>query len=232
LPELPGYSGCMSSSPELTWQPSLLATAGSMHVDRSFSGLRRVDLDDQSWVDHVPDWVSGADLLFEQILTGRPWQQRSRHMYDRRVLEPRLTAPWSLDSAEPLEPPILEEIRLVLSDRYGRAFDSVGFNLYRDGRDSVAWHADRIAKEIDDPIVALISLGDPRKFLLRPKGGGKSRVFVPGRGDLLITGGKTQRTWQHSVPKVATVGPRISLAYRHGMDTNVYRGKRVERSRG
>src|SRR5439155_2555181 len=107
LPELPGYSGCMSSSPELTWQPSLLATAGSMHVDRSFSGLRRVDLDDQSWVDHVPEWVSGADLLFEQILTGRRWQQRSRHMYDRRLLEPRLTAPWSLESGEPLEPPIL-----------------------------------------------------------------------------------------------------------------------------
>jgi len=218
----------MSSSPELTWQPSLLATAGSMHVDRSFSGLRRVDLDDQSWVDHVPEWVSGAELLFEQILIGRPWQQRSRHMHDRRLLEPRLTAPWSLESGEPLEPPNLEEIRLVLSDRYGRTFDSVGFNLYRDGRDSVAWHADRIAREIEDPIVALISLGAPRTFLLRPKGGGKSSAFVPGRGALLVTGGKTQRTWEHSVPKVAAAGPRISLAYRHGMDGRLYPGKRIQ----
>jgi alkylated DNA repair dioxygenase AlkB len=218
----------MSSSPDLSWQPSLLAVGETVDVDRSFSRLQRIELDPESWVDHAPEWVSGSDRLFDQILTGRGWQQRSRHMYDRRVLEPRLTAPWSLGSGEPLEPPILEEIRRVLSDRYGREFDSVGFNLYRDGRDSVAWHADRIAKEIEDPIVALVSLGEPRKFLLRPKGGGKSRVFMLGRGDLLVTGGKTQRTWEHSVPKVALAGPRISLAYRHGMDPSVYAGKKVE----
>jgi alkylated DNA repair dioxygenase AlkB len=218
----------MPSSPDLVWQPSLLDVGEPVDVDRSFSWLRRVYLDPESWVDHAPEWVSGSDRLFEEILTGRAWQQRSRHMYDRRVLEPRLTAPWSLQSGESLEPPILEEIRLVLSDRYEREFDSVGFNLYRDGRDSVAWHADRIAKEIEDPIVALVSLGEPRKFLLRPKGGGKSRAFLLGRGDLLVTGGKTQRTWEHSVPKVAVAGPRISLAYRHAMDPAAYEGKRVE----
>jgi alkylated DNA repair dioxygenase AlkB len=173
--------------------------------------------------------VSGADRLFEQILSGRDWQQRSRYMYDQRVLEPRLTAPWTLESGQPLEPPILEDIRLLLSSRYGRTFDSVGFNLYRDGRDSVAWHGDRIAKEIVDPIVALIALGEPRKFLLRPKGGGGSRAFLLGRGDLLVTGGTTQRTWEHSVPKVPVAGPRISLAYRHGMDPSVYARKRTER---
>ena len=151
-----------------------------------------------------------------EILRGRDWQQRSRQMYDQAVVEPRLTAPWSLESGRPLEPSILERIRLVLSDRYGRLFDSVGFNLYRDGRDSVAWHGDRIDKEIEDPIVSLVSLGEPRKFLLRSKGGGASRTFMLGRGDLLVTGGKTQRTWEHSVPKVSRAGPRISLAYRHG----------------
>ena len=77
-------------------------------------------------------------------------------------------------------------------------------------------------------IVALVSLGCPRKFLLRPKGGGRSRAFELGRGDLLVTGGRTQRLWQHSVPKVATpVGPRISLAFRHGMAANVYDGPLV-----
>ena len=216
----------MASSPDLAWQPSLLA-AGEVSADRSFAPLRRIDLDGECWVDHAPQWISGADRLFEQVLTGRKWQQRSRRMFDRRVLEPRLTAPWTLESGEPLEPPILEEIRLLLSGRYGREFDSVGFNLYRDGRDSVAWHADRIAKEIEDPIVALIALGEPRKFLLRPKGGGKSRVFVFGRGDLLVTGGKTQRTWEHSIPKVRAAGPRISLAYRRGMDPGAYAGKRT-----
>jgi alkylated DNA repair dioxygenase AlkB len=149
-------------------------------------------------------------------------------MYDQRVLEPRLTAPWSLGSGEPLDPPILEEIRLALGRRYGREFDSVGFNLYRDGRDSVAWHGDRIDKAIADPVVALVSFGEPRKFLLRPKGGGPSRTFVLGAGDLLVTGGRTQWDWDHSVPKVAKAGPRISLAYRHGMDPAAYAHKRVE----
>ncbi|HYT81541.1 MAG TPA: alpha-ketoglutarate-dependent dioxygenase AlkB [Actinomycetota bacterium] len=217
----------MSSSRDLVWQPSLLSSGEAVDVDGSFARLRRIHLDPESWVDHVPEWVSGSDYLFEEILNGRSWQQRSRHMYDRRVLEPRPTAPWSLESGRPLEPPVLEMIRLVLSDRYTRQFDSVGFNLYRNGRDSVSWHADRIAREIEDPIVALVSLGEPRKFLLRPKGGGKSRPFLPGRGDLLVTGGKTQRTWEHSVPKVAAAGPRISLAYRHATDPAVYEGKRV-----
>jgi alkylated DNA repair dioxygenase AlkB len=216
------------TSPQLVWQPSLFAVDDTVEVDSAFRRLLRIDLDHESWVDHAPEWVSGSDRLFEEILVRRRWQQRSRHMYDKKVLEPRLTAPWSLASGEPLEPPILEEIRLLLGRRYGREFDSVGFNLYRDGRDSVAWHADRIAKEIDDPIVALVCLGEPRRFLLRPKGGGQSRAFFLGRGDLLVTGGKTQRTWEHSVPKVADAGPRISLAYRHAMDPAAYAGKTVE----
>lgn len=218
----------MAPSPDLVWQPSLLSFDEAIEVDRSFSGLERINLDEDSWVDHAPDWLSGADRLFGEILESRRWEQRSRRMYDKRVQEPRLTAPWSLDSGEPLEPPILEEIRVLLSERYGRLFDSVGFNLYRDGRDSVAWHADRISKEIEDPIVALVSIGEPRKFLLRPKGGGASRAFVLRGGDLLVTGGQTQRAWEHSVPKVARAGPRISLAYRHNMDAAAYAHKRVE----
>jgi alkylated DNA repair dioxygenase AlkB len=206
----------MATSPDLNWQPSLLATLGTVDVDRSFSGLERVDLDEEAWVDHAPGWVSGADLLFEELLSSRSWGQRSRQMYDRRLDEPRLTDSWRRESGQPLQPPILDEIRGLLSDRYERDFDSLGFNLYRDGRDSVAWHGDRIPKEIADPVVALVSLGEPRRFLLRPKGGGPSRAFHLGRGDLLVTGGTTQRTWEHSVPKVARAGPRISLGYRHG----------------
>jgi alkylated DNA repair dioxygenase AlkB len=218
----------MAPSPDLVWQPSLLSIDEAIEVDRSFLGLQRIQLDAESWVDHAPGWVSGADRLFGDILESRRWEQRSRRMYDKRVQEPRLTAPWSLDSGEPLEPPFLEEIRVLLSERYGRLFDSVGFNLYRDGRDSVAWHADRISKEIEDPIVALVSIGEPRKFLLRPKGGGASRAFVLRGGDLLVTGGQTQRSWEHSVPKVARAGPRISLAYRHNMDASAYAHKTVE----
>ncbi len=218
----------MSASPDLTWQPSLLAVGETVEIDRSFSGVRRVDLDADSWVDHGPEWVTGSDRLFEQVLNGRTWDQRSRRMYDQRVTEPRLTSWWNVGSGVPLEPAILEDIRVALGGRYGRVFDSVGFNLYRDGRDSVAWHGDRIPKEIEAPVVALVSLGESRRFLLRPKGGGRSHAFVLGRGDLLVTGGQTQRAWDHSVPKVAKAGPRISLAYRHGMGPTAYEHTRAE----
>jgi alkylated DNA repair dioxygenase AlkB len=90
-------------------------------------------------------------------------------------------------------------------------------NLYRGGSDSVAWHRDRIPPEIADPVVALVSLGEPRTFLLRPQGGGNSIAFRLGHGDLLVTGGQTQRRFEHSVPKSKSSGPRISLAFRHGV---------------
>jgi alkylated DNA repair dioxygenase AlkB len=212
----------MSTSPHLNWQPSLFQAAAGTDIDEGFSGLERIQLDPASWVDFDPEWVTGSDALFAELLEGRDWGQRSRPMYDRRVKEPRLTSLWRATSGEPLEPPILERMRAALSTRYGRALDSVGFNLYRDGRDSVAWHGDRISKEIPDPIVALVSLGEPRRFLLRPKEGGKSRAFQLGRGALLVTGGRTQREWEHSVPKVASAGPRMSLAFRHGLDRTVY----------
>jgi alkylated DNA repair dioxygenase AlkB len=187
--------------------------------DPGFGGLVRTWLDARSWIDFVPGWVRGADAVFHEVMKSRRWGQRTRLMYDQRVLEPRLTAPWNLHSGVPLEPEILDQVRLALSARYGVLFDSAGFNLYRDGQDSVAWHGDRIRKEIEEPIVALVSLGEPRKFLLRPKGGGKSQALHLGRGDLLVTGGQTQRAWEHSVPKVAQAGPRISVAYRYGMSS-------------
>ena len=209
---------------ELSWQRSLFGAA-EVGFDAAFSRLERIALSPTAWVDHQPGWITGEDVLFEQILAARSWGQRSRAMYDNRVIEPRLTAPWSLASGRPLEPAILETIRVALSARYRVAFDSVGFNLYRDGRDSVAWHGDRILPEIVDPIVALISVGERRRFLLRPRGGGASRPFLLGAGDLFVTGGTAQRTWDHCVPKVAHAGPRISLAYRHGLDPAAYAHK-------
>ncbi|MCA1711908.1 MAG: alpha-ketoglutarate-dependent dioxygenase AlkB, partial [Actinobacteria bacterium] len=98
-----------------------------------------------------------------------------------------------------------------------------GFNLYRDGRDSVAWHGDRIRTHITEPVVPLVSLGARRRFLLKPRsGGGKTVTFMLGDGDLLVTGGTTQRTWLHSVPKVAKADPRISIAFRHGLADIAY----------
>lgn len=200
----------------VSWQPSLLDWRAEVDVDAAFSGIERIQLDDRSWLDELPRWVTGADRLFDELVRGANWQQRSRRMYDRVVDEPRLTAYWHADGGVPLEPPSLERMRSLLSERYGTVFDSAGMNLYRDGRDSVAWHRDRIAREIQDPIVVLVSLGEPRKFLVRPHGGGSSRAFRLGGGDLLVTGGRFQRDWEHAVPKVAKAGPRISIAFRHG----------------
>jgi len=195
-----------------------------LDFDRSFGRLERARLDETAWVDLAPGWVSGSESLFQDLVDSLSWGQRTRFLYEQRRLEPRLTASWHAGSGRPLEPALLEEMRAALSDRYGVRFDSAGFNLYRDGRDSVAWHRDKIPARIHQPIVALVSLGEPRRFLLRPRGGGRSRPFPLGHGDLLVTGGDAQRTWEHSVPKVAHAGPRISIAFRHGMDARVYDG--------
>jgi alkylated DNA repair dioxygenase AlkB len=215
------------NSSSVAWQTSLLDSAETK-LDRSFSDLTRISLDGTSWVDHAPGWLAGSDELFAELLKGTDWRQRSRHMYDAKVAEPRLTASWRADAGTVLRPPILERMREALSDRYGVELDSVGLNLYRDGRDSVAWHRDRIAKEIAKPIVAIFSVGEPRRFLLRPcegEGRRRARTFLLGRGDLLVTGGECQRKWEHSVPKVAAAGPRISITFRHGMDPSAYARK-------
>jgi alkylated DNA repair dioxygenase AlkB len=109
-------------------------------------------------------------------------------------------------------------MRVALSERYEVEFTSVRANLYRDGRDSVAWHGDRVARDLPNAFVAIVSLGGRRRFLLRPKGGGRSVRFDPGPGDLLVMGGSCQRDWQHTVPKVAAAQPRISLTFRHAYE--------------
>ena len=203
-------------------QPTLFDQV-PLDLDRTFSRLERIHLDETAWVDVAPGWVSGSDALFQTLVDTLPWAQRTRFLYEQHRIEPRLTAGWNAALGAPLRPAILEEMRAALSRHYGVQFDSAGFNLYRNGQDSVAWHRDKIPQRIHQPIVALVSLGEPRRFLLRPRGGGPSRPFPLGHGDLLVTGGDTQRTWEHAVLKVSRAGPRISIAFRHGMEARVYR---------
>jgi alkylated DNA repair dioxygenase AlkB len=82
----------------------------------------------------------------------------------------------------------------------------------------VAWHGDRIARERPYSIVATVSLGGSRRFLIRPKGGGQSRAFELGGGDLVVMGGACQRLWEHTIPKVTVAQPRIALMFRHRYD--------------
>jgi alkylated DNA repair dioxygenase AlkB len=220
----------MPEAPRLVWQTSLFEESGAPRVDHDFRGLVRHQLDATAWVDHVPGWLEHADEMFAWLLEAAPWQETEQELYGRTIATPRLVARWPYLPGEVDLPPVLEDIRAALVEQYRRPFDSVSANLYRDGRDSVAWHGDRIAREIAEPLVAIVSIGEPRRFLLRPKpggrgvspkrtaGGGLATVrLVLGRGELLVTGGTTQRAWEHSVPKVASAGPRMSLTFRHGL---------------
>ena len=105
-------------------------------------------------------------------------------------------------------------MRVAISARYGEEFVRTTAALYRDGRDSVAFHGDTTAREMDRALVATVSLGEPRRFLMKPTVGGASIAFPAGRGDLIVMGGTAQRTWRHAIPKVAHAGSRIALMFR------------------
>jgi alkylated DNA repair dioxygenase AlkB len=182
------------------------------------ASVQRTELDRGAWIDVRPGWIAGADVLFERLVDSVPWRAERRHMYDRVVDVPRLLSFYG--EGEPLPDPALDEIKRELDEHYGpelgEAFASAGLCLYRDGRDSVAWHGDTTGRSsTQDTIVAIVSLGAPRSLLLRPRGGGKALRHDVGHGDLLVMGGSCQRTWEHSVPKTArATGPRISVQFR------------------
>ncbi|MGE0869205.1 MAG: alpha-ketoglutarate-dependent dioxygenase AlkB [Kofleriaceae bacterium] len=182
--------------------------------DAGFSALRRQVLAHGAWVDHQPGWVSGHDALFEQLERELGWTHERRKMYDRTVDVPRLLATVPVDRAGFV---LIEQMRRALSERYGEQFIRVTAALYRDGNDSVAWHGDTTARTLIEATVATVSLGEPRRFLLRPVEGGTTLTFSAGRGDLIVMGGTCQRTWRHAVPKTAhPAGPRIALMFRPG----------------
>jgi alkylated DNA repair dioxygenase AlkB len=186
--------------------------ARRVDFDASFAGLRRDELADGAWLDHAPGWVRGHDALFDELEATLEWRTEKRRMYDRTVLTPRLLAGVPTTA---VAGGAIEDMRRALSERYGEDFVRTTAALYRDGNDSVAWHGDTTARDMDTAIVATISLGQPRKFLLRPTAGGASIAYQLGRGDLVVMGGTCQRTWRHAIPKVAhAAGPRISVMFR------------------
>ncbi|HSE07562.1 MAG TPA: alpha-ketoglutarate-dependent dioxygenase AlkB [Nocardioidaceae bacterium] len=187
--------------------------------------LRRTELGKSAWVDVRPGWVTGADELFVRLVRDVPWYAERRQMYDRVVDVPRLLKFY--DAGDPLPDPLLENARDRLSAHYagelGEPFTTAGMCYYRDGRDSVAWHGDTIGRSrTEDTMVAIVSFGEARRLLLRPRrapggsGSGAGTIsFALGHGDLLVMGGSCQRTWEHAVPKTSKpVGPRISVQFR------------------
>jgi alkylated DNA repair dioxygenase AlkB len=191
-------------------QRSLLGT-GEPAVDAG-ARFERVQLDERAWVDLARGWLRGADTLLDALIDGVDWHQGRRWMYDRMVDDPRLSSWYGPD--DPAPHLSLTTIKRALEAQYAVPFGGVGLNYYRDGRDSVAFHRDRELRRVDESLVAIVTLGARRPFLVHRRGGGPSSDLAPAAGDLLVMGGTTQRDWEHSVPKVAHSGPRISATWR------------------
>jgi alkylated DNA repair dioxygenase AlkB len=208
------------------FQASLLDMGDEVRPGVLDGTVHRTTLSHGAWIDLRRGWMRGADTLFERLRTDVPWRAERRQMYERVVDVPRLLSFY--DEDEPLPHPALDAAKRALDERYrpelGEPFRTAGLCLYRDGRDSVAWHGDTIGRgSTEDTMVAIISVGSPRALLLRPRaglgrpGGGAGRTlrYELGHGDLIVMGGSCQRTWEHAVPKTARpAGPRISIQFR------------------
>jgi alkylated DNA repair dioxygenase AlkB len=197
----------------LAWQESLFdGGAGDLGYGPDLSRHR---LDARCWLDLARGWLPRQDELFAELHESAPWQQRERRMWDRDVLEPRLVASWSGAGLRGL-PERLAEVRAQMSERYEVEFDSVLVNLYRDGRDGVAWHGDTVRHRLPRCVVVTVGLGERRRFLLRPgTSGPATHSLTSGEGDLVVMGGRTQHEWQHTVPKASRAGARMSVTMRH-----------------
>ena len=190
--------------------------SGAMAFDARLPSIQRRTLSAGAWVEHHPGWLEGHERVFERLERETEWQSHRRQMYEREVDVPRLVA------RAPREGPIAELLARLsgtLTERYrqslrGAALDNISLAYYRDGNDSVAFHGDKVGRLGSDTIVATVSVGAPRRFLLKPNAGGASLAFDLGWGDLLVMGGSCQRTWQHAVPKRAHADPRISIMFR------------------
>ena len=189
------------------------ATGGlEVVVDRGFTTVERIQLDETSWVDHVHGWLRGDEVLMRFLMAEADWSQRERWMYTRSVAEPRLTAEHPVIAQAPH--PVLHHVADVLGEHYGQVFSRLWMNWYRDHEDGTGWHADRPADRQPEAIIPVLSLGATRRFLLRPATGGPSRTILSRGGDLVVMGGRVQRDFRHSVPKQRTpTGPRISLNF-------------------
>src|SRR3954447_11176357 len=197
-----------------------------IHVDRDVAS-ERLDLGAGAWVDVARGWVVEPDELFEHLRDNVAWQTSRLFRYDHFVEERRLGAAWGRGS--PIPHPALAEATRALQHEYGVQFDSFGMIHYRDGRDGQAFHRDTDMRWLDDTIIAILSLGARRPWLLRPRaakfddspGRGATHDLAPGAGDLIVMGGSAQAGWEHSVPYLAdrTVEPRISIQWRFARRT-------------
>lgn len=214
-----------------TGRPSLFGSLPALPPDdatdvasviRPDATFERTMLDETSWVDVARGWLADPDGLHRDLLERGTWQERRLFRYETWVAEPRLGGRWPTD---PATEATRHELHRALRNRYRVDLDRGGLALYRDGRDSVAFHRDREMRWLDDTVIAILTLGARRPWLLRPRAGrledqdapdrGATHDLRPASGDLVVLGGRCQADWLHAVPKTTTpVGPRISVQWR------------------
>jgi alkylated DNA repair dioxygenase AlkB len=179
-------------------------------------GPQRLLSDAEEGIVYQPAFIEPrtAARWFEALRAGIDWQSQRRPMYDRVVDVPRLTASWWLD--DPALPDALAEAAACLRAALPHPFNAVGLNFYRDGRDSVALHNDKLHSLVPGHPIALLSLGAPRRMTIRAKPPARQVQRIDlAPGSLLVMSHASQHTHEHGVAKTAAaVGERISLAFR------------------
>jgi alkylated DNA repair dioxygenase AlkB len=180
-----------------------------------------------AWLEIEPGWIprDEADRLLMDLQRDLPWEQREIVLYGKRILQPRLIA-WGGErpyrySGQTLEPralaPALVSVLEAVQARTHVPFNHVLANRYRDGMDSMGFHADDEAELGENPQVATVSLGVTRRFVLRPRRGRdvEPLAYELEHGSLLIMGGTCQRQYHHGIPRQPSVkGERVSLTFR------------------
>lgn len=202
--------------------------------------VERTALDDTSWVDVSRGWLADHDEVFNVLRTTVAWRSTKLFRYERAVEERRLSAGWR--RGQPLPHPSLAEATRWIQNRYKTLFDGFAMVQYRDKADGQGFHRDTDMRWLDDTIIAVLTLGATRPWLLRPRANrytdsahsqaaqqAATHDLLPGNGDLLVMGGRSQADWEHSVPYLDTrhgaaqraqpVGTRISLQWRFARKT-------------
>ena len=200
-----------------------LVRAGDSIAINPDATVDRIQLDDTSWVDVARGWLAGADALYAALLADVPWRTSRLFRYDHWVDERRLGSWWR--RGHPLPHLALAQVHKYLEREYRATFDGFGMIQYRDGNDGQGFHRDTDMRWLDDTIIAILTLGAQRPWLLRPRlskhtlaeGKGATHDLAPAGGDLLVMGGRCQADWEHAVPyrPAASVGIRISLQWRY-----------------
>jgi alkylated DNA repair dioxygenase AlkB len=176
----------------------------------------------------APGWLApaAADALMADLRASVPWEVHRIRLFGREHASPRLSC-WIGDPQAVYRysgtvfqphpwPPALDALRDQLATLLGAPFNSVLANRYRDGRDAMGWHSDDEPELGPAPVIASLSLGATRRFVLRHRADRTRRLALAlDHGSLLVMRGATQRHWQHALPRTARpVGERINLTFR------------------